>query len=51
MLGIHRPDQPYVGAPEESTRVCPGDVLTVYGLEERVEALDAGRAAATTTAA
>ena len=46
VLGIHRPDRPYVGAPEETTRVCPGDVLTVYGLEERVEALDRGRAAA-----
>ena len=45
VLGIHRPDRPYVGAPEETTRVCPGDVLTVYGLEERVEALDRGRAA------
>ncbi len=46
MLGIHPRDAAYVGAPEETTTVCPGDVLTVYGLEERVEALDAGRAAA-----
>jgi Trk K+ transport system NAD-binding subunit len=45
VLGIHRRDAAYVGAPEETTTVCPGDVLTVYGLEERVEALDAGRAA------
>ncbi len=43
VLGIHRPDDDYVGAPEGSTRICPGDVLTVYGLEERVEALDRGR--------
>jgi hypothetical protein len=46
VLGIHRRNTAYVGAPEETTTVCPGDVLTVYGLEERVEALDAGRAAA-----
>jgi hypothetical protein len=46
VLGIHRLDSAYVGAPETTTTVCPGDVLTVYGLEERVEALDAGRAAA-----
>ena len=47
VLGIHSPGRaPYVGAPEGSTTVCPGDVLTVYGLEERVEALDRGRAAA-----
>jgi Trk K+ transport system NAD-binding subunit len=46
VLGIHRPDAAYVGAPEGSTTVCPGDVLTVYGLEENVEALDRGRAAA-----
>ena len=45
VLGIHRRNSAYVGAPEETTTVCPGDVLTVYGLEERVEALDAGRAA------
>ena len=43
VLGIHRPHADYVGAPEPTTTVCPGDVLTVYGLEERVEALDRGR--------
>lgn len=43
VLGIHRPDADYVGAPEPGTTVHPGDVLTVYGLEERVEALDRGR--------
>jgi hypothetical protein len=46
VLGIHHRDGPYVGAPEGSTAVRPGDVLTLYGLEERVEALDRGRAAA-----
>jgi len=47
VLGIHRgADTPYVGAPQRTTTVQPGDVLTVYGLEERVEALDRGRAAA-----
>jgi TrkA family protein len=43
VLGIHRPHADYVGAPEPATTVHPGDVLTVYGLEERVEALDRGR--------
>jgi hypothetical protein len=43
VLGIHRPQADYVGAPEPTTTVHPGDVLTVYGLQERVEALDRGR--------
>ena len=43
VLGIHRPHADYVGAPDPATTVHPGDVLTVYGLEERVEALDRGR--------
>lgn len=43
VLGIHRPAADYVGAPEPTETVHPGDVLTVYGLEERVEALDRGR--------
>jgi hypothetical protein len=45
VLGIHQRDDRYIGAPEPATIVCPGDVLTEYGTEERVEALDRGRAA------
>ena len=40
VLGVHRPGGAYVGAPDGDTVVVPGDVLTLYGREERVCELD-----------
>jgi TrkA-C domain len=40
VLGIHRHGGTYVGAPDGETVIRAGDVLTVYGLEDRVEELD-----------
>jgi hypothetical protein len=40
VLGVHRPGGGYIGAPDGDTVVRPGDVLTVYGREERVCELD-----------
>ena len=31
ILGIHRPDGKYVGAPQADTRIVPGDRLIMYG--------------------
>lgn len=40
VLGVHRSGGAYLGAPDGDTIVRPGDVLTVYGREERVCELD-----------
>jgi hypothetical protein len=40
VLGIHRRGGAYLGAPDGDTVISPGDVLTVYGREERVCELD-----------
>jgi K+/H+ antiporter YhaU regulatory subunit KhtT len=40
VLGVHRRGGAYIGAPDGDTIVRPGDVLTVYGREERVCELD-----------
>jgi hypothetical protein len=40
VLGVHRGGGAYVGAPDGDTIVRPGDVLTLYGREERVCELD-----------
>ena len=40
VLGVHRRGGTYIGAPDGDTVVRPGDVLTVYGREDRVCELD-----------
>ena len=40
VLGIHRRDGRWIGAPRETTRVHPGDAVMLYGRREMVEALD-----------
>jgi hypothetical protein len=40
VLGIRRPRGPYVGTPDGHATVHAGDVLTLYGREERVVELD-----------
>jgi hypothetical protein len=40
VLGIRRPDGTYVGAPDGYTSIDAGDLLTVYGREERAAELD-----------
>lgn len=40
VLGITRPDGRYLGVPVGSTIVDPGDVLVVYGEQERLRELD-----------
>ena len=40
VLGIHRHGGAYVGAPDGDTVIAAGDVLTLYGREERVSELD-----------
>jgi TrkA-C domain len=40
VLGVHRGGGAYIGAPDGDTIVRAGDVLTVYGREERVRELD-----------
>ena len=46
VLGLHRDDGRYVGAPKGSTRIRAGDTLVLYGHEERLEELDERRAGA-----
>jgi K+/H+ antiporter YhaU regulatory subunit KhtT len=40
VLGVRRGDGGYLGAPDGDTVIGPGDVLTLYGREERVAELD-----------
>ncbi|HWI08137.1 MAG TPA: hypothetical protein VNT54_11540, partial [Solirubrobacteraceae bacterium] len=40
VLGIERPDGRYLGAPGFQTRVDAGDVLLLYGRQERLNELD-----------
>ena len=40
VLGIHRANGKYLGSPNGNTQVEVGDVLSVYGLNERLEELD-----------
>lgn len=40
VLGVTRPGGHYLGAPGGSTQIRPGDLLTVYGREDAVAALD-----------
>jgi TrkA-C domain len=40
VLGIRRPRGGYIGAPDGAARIDAGDLLTVYGREERVAELD-----------
>ena len=40
VLGIHRRGGGYLGAPDGDHVIRPGDVLTVYGREDRVEEID-----------
>lgn len=40
VLGIHRANGKYLGSPNGGTQVGVGDVLSVYGLNERLEELD-----------
>lgn len=40
VLGITRRDGRYLGTPQPATRVCPGDVLVMYGEEGGVDELD-----------
>ncbi len=40
VLGVHRDGGAYVGAPDGDTVIAPGDVLTLYGREDRVAELD-----------
>ena len=41
VLGVHHPNGGYVGAPDGDTVLRSGDILTVYGRQERVAELDA----------
>ncbi|MDX1649777.1 MAG: TrkA C-terminal domain-containing protein [Myxococcota bacterium] len=43
VLGVHRADGTYLGAPEGDTRIVPGDTLLIYGPEDSVAQLDARR--------
>ena len=40
VLGIERPDGTYVGAPRLAARVAPGDILLLYGRQDRLAELD-----------
>jgi hypothetical protein len=40
VLGVHRGGGAYVGAPDGDTLIASGDVLTLYGREDRVAELD-----------
>ena len=40
VLGLTRQDDQYVGSPNGNTRIEAGDVLTLYGPEDRLEELD-----------
>ena len=40
VLGVHRDGGAYVGAPDGDTIIAAGDVLTLYGREDRVAELD-----------
>lgn len=43
VLGIRREEGVYLGAPTGDTVIYPGDILTLYGLVERIEELDQRR--------
>ena len=43
VLGVQRPDSTYIGAPIGATKVCPGDVMVVYGPIARLAELDERR--------
>lgn len=40
VLGIHRDDGSYVGAPKGETTIYPGDTLVLYGRETSIDSLD-----------
>jgi uncharacterized protein with PhoU and TrkA domain len=40
VIGVHRGDDDYIGAPGKETRIRPGDTLVVYGHEDRLAELD-----------
>jgi hypothetical protein len=40
VLGVQRVDGRYVGAPDGTTRIQPGDVLVIYGHGDRIGELD-----------
>jgi K+/H+ antiporter YhaU regulatory subunit KhtT len=40
VIGIHRPDGNYIGAPDGSTRIRRHDVLLLYGRAKMIEQLD-----------
>jgi hypothetical protein len=40
VLGIHRADGTFIGAPRGSSRIKAGDTLTIYGREESLAELD-----------
>lgn len=39
ILGIHRDDRSYVGAPRGETQIYPGDTLVLYGREKAIYSL------------
>lgn len=43
VLGVQRPGEPYVGAPQGETRIAEGDNLILYGRVERIGELDQRR--------
>jgi hypothetical protein len=40
VLGVQHPDGPYIGAPTGTIKILPGDVVTMYGPDDRLEDLD-----------
>lgn len=43
VLGIHRRDRSYLGVPDRSTVIDPGDTVIIYGREERIAEIDRRR--------
>ena len=43
IIGIHRKNRNYVGAPKGSTAIYPGDMLVLYGRAEAIKKLDRRR--------
>lgn len=41
VLGIHRKDGTYIGAPQGDSVLSPDDIVTIYGRTSRIAALDA----------
>ena len=40
VLGIHRPEGTYIGAPKPERKIFPDDVLLLYGRVEAIKRLD-----------